>query len=196
MNLKHYFNAWFKWLAYNPEDFPKIAPKIVVIGGGTGLSKLLQGLKEFSHNLTAIVTVFDSGGSAGRLRKDFNIPALGDVRNCLVALAEQEDLMRVLFDYRFENGKALKGHSLGNILLTAILQQTKDLNKATHIASSVLRIQGKVIPSSLGNAQLKAKLSSGKRVKGEDKIPEQATKTHSKIKKIWLCPPQKTHFQV
>jgi uncharacterized cofD-like protein len=115
-----------------------------------GLSHLLLGLKEYTANLTAIVTVADSGGSSGRLRQEFNIVAPGDIRNCLVALADAPALMGELFQYRFAEGDGLKGHNFGNLFLTAMVQITKgDFKKAVEESSKVLAIRGKVIPSTV-----------------------------------------------
>ena len=147
-------------------------PKIVAIGGGHGLSHLLLGLKEYTSNLTAIVTVADSGGSSGRLRQDFNIIAPGDIRNCLVALADAPALMGQLFQYRFEEGGGLKGHNFGNLFLTAMVQLTKgDFQKAVEESSKVLAIRGKVIPSTIHNVHLVAEHVDGTRTEGEAKIP-------------------------
>jgi uncharacterized cofD-like protein len=190
MNAKNIFKAWAKWLAYDPRDLPKAGPKIVVIGGGSGLAKLLEGLKEFTYNLSAIVTVYDSGGSSGKLRQDFHIPALGDLRNCLLALAEKEDLLREVFDYRFDKGEGLEGHSLGNLFLTALLSKAKNLDEVAEAASKILKIKGRVYPSSLGNAHLWAKLSDGRVIKNEAKIAETVAKNNLKIKQIELYPKQ------
>lgn len=147
-------------------------PKIVAIGGGHGLSHLLLGLKEYTANLTAIVTVADSGGSSGRLREEFNIVAPGDIRNCLVALADAPALMGQLFQYRFEEGGGLKGHNFGNLFLTAMVQLTKgDFQKAVEESSKVLAIRGKVIPSTVYNVHLVAEYIDGSRAEGEAKIP-------------------------
>ena len=124
-------------------------PKIVVIGGGTGLSNLLRGLKAHTSNLSAIVTVADDGGSSGRLREDFKMIAPGDLRNCLVALAEQEGVMENLFRYRFEGENELSGHSFGNLFITALAQvYDGDVEEALEAASKLLRVRGRVIPSS------------------------------------------------
>src|SRR3989344_2817378 len=122
-------------------------PKIVAIGGGHGLSYLLLGLKEYSSNITAVVTVADSGGSSGRLREEFNIVAPGDIRNCLVALADAPALMGELFQFRFSESSQLKGHNFGNLFLTAMVQITNgDFEKAVKESSKVLAIRGKVVP--------------------------------------------------
>ncbi|MBP7163972.1 MAG: YvcK family protein, partial [Candidatus Omnitrophica bacterium] len=122
-------------------------PKIVAIGGGHGLSHLILGLKEYTSNITAIVTVADSGGSSGRLREEFKIVAPGDIRNCLVALADAPALMGELFQFRFPKDSQLQGHNFGNLFLTAMVQVTGDFEKAVKESSKVLAIRGKVIPS-------------------------------------------------
>ncbi len=158
-------------------------PKIVTIGGGHGLSHLLLGLKEYTANLTAIVTVADSGGSSGRLREEFNIVAPGDIRNCLVALADAPALMGELFQYRFAETSQLQGHNFGNLFLTAMVQITKgDFQKAVEESSKVLAIRGKVIPSTIHNIHLVAEYIDGTRTEGEAKIP----KTNVPIKRLSL----------
>jgi len=158
-------------------------PKIVAIGGGHGLSHLLLGLKEYTANLTAIVTVADSGGSSGRLREEFNIVAPGDIRNCLVALADTPALMGELFQYRFAENSQLKGHNFGNLFLTAMVQITKgDFKKAVEESSKVLAIRGKVIPSTVNNIHLVAEYIDGSRTEGEAKIP----RSHVPIKRLSL----------
>jgi len=165
--------------------FLERGPKIVAIGGGHGLSHLLLGLKEYTANLTAIVTVADSGGSSGRLRQEFNIVAPGDIRNCLVALADTPDLMGELFQYRFEEGYGLKGHNFGNLFLTAMVQITKgDFKKAVEESSKVLAIRGKVIPSTVHNVHLVADYMDGSTTKGEAKIPQGS----SPIRRLYLTP--------
>lgn len=158
-------------------------PKIVAIGGGHGLSYLLLGLKEYTANLTAIVTVADSGGSSGRLREEFNIVAPGDIRNCLVALADAPALMGELFQYRFAEDSQLKGHNFGNLFLTAMVQITHgDFKKAVEECSKVLAIRGKVIPSTVHNVHLVAEYMDGSRTEGEAKI----SKTNRPIKHLYL----------
>jgi len=191
MRWGDFWQSWFKWLAYSPEEMLYHAPKITLIGGGSGLARLLQGLKQYTYNLSAIVTVFDSGGHTGKLRKDLKVPAVGDLRNCLVALSEEEDLMREFFDFRFQRGRYLNGYSFGNLFLAMLLEMARDLDQATQIASALLKVKGKVIPSSLGNAHLWAELKNGEKVKGEAEIPEAVVRFKSPIKKIWLEPPQK-----
>lgn len=158
-------------------------PKIVVIGGGTGLYVLLRGLKAFTNNITAVVTVFDTGGSSGRLRKELGVLPPGDIRNCLVALATVEPLMERLFQYRFTNG-SLEGHSFGNLFITAMSEVSGDFVSAVEKSSEILAIQGKVLPSSLENVTLSAKMKDGEIVKGETEI------THSGkiIDKVYLEP--------
>ena len=147
-------------------------PKIVVIGGGTGLSNLLRGLKTHTSNLSAIVTVADDGGSSGRLRKDFQMIAPGDLRNCLVALAEQEGVMENLFRYRFEGNNELSGHSFGNLFITALAQvYDGEIEEALEAASKLLRVRGRVIPSSTELIKLSAEMMDGSIVDGESNIP-------------------------
>jgi len=165
--------------------FLERGPKVVAIGGGHGLSHLLLGLKEYTANLTAIVTVADSGGSSGRLREEFNIVAPGDIRNCLVALADAPALMGELFQYRFAEGDGLKGHNFGNLFLTAMVQITKgDFKKAVEESSKVLAIRGKVIPSTVHNVHLIAEYMDGRKTQGEAKIPQ----VNATIKRLSLTP--------
>jgi uncharacterized cofD-like protein len=145
-------------------------PKIVAIGGGTGLSTLLRGLKLYSANLTAIVTVADDGGSSGRLRRDFGVLPPGDIRNCIAALADEEKLLTELFQYRFEAGDGLMGHSFGNLFLTAMSEITGDLERAVVASSKVLAIRGRVLPATLTDVALWAKLADGRTIKGESSI--------------------------
>jgi uncharacterized cofD-like protein len=147
-------------------------PKIVTIGGGTGLSTLLRGLKYYSSNITAIVTVADDGGSSGRLRKDFGMLPPGDIRNCLAALADEEKLLTELFQYRFTAGDGLEGHSFGNLFLTAMSEITGDLERATAACSKVLAIRGRVLPATLADVELWAEMSDGCIVRGESTITE------------------------
>jgi uncharacterized cofD-like protein len=147
-------------------------PKIVAIGGGHGLSNLLLALKEYSSNITAIVTVADSGGSSGRLREEFNIVAPGDIRNCLVALADAPALMGELFQYRFPEKSELKGHNFGNLFLTALYEVAqRDFQAAVELTSKVLAIRGRVIPSTVDNVHLVARYKDGKITEGEASIP-------------------------
>ncbi|MBU1121315.1 MAG: YvcK family protein [Candidatus Omnitrophica bacterium] len=159
-------------------------PKIVAIGGGTGLSTILEGLKDYTTNITAIVAVADEGGSSGRLREEFGILPPGDIRNCLVSLAQAPQLMRDLFQYRFKEGEGMKGHSFGNIFITAMTQVTGSFKAAVEESSKVLAIKGRVIPSSLDKIRLKAEYDDGSTKEGEDKIP----KEEKRIKRISILP--------
>jgi uncharacterized cofD-like protein len=162
-------------------------PKIVTVGGGTGLSVLLMGLKEYTSNITAIVTVADDGGSSGRLRQQFDILPPGDIRNCLVALADAPALMRELFQFRFDNSSPeLSGHSFGNLFITAMTRLTGDFEKAIKETSKVLALKGQVIPSTLNNVVLVAQYKDGSITEGEDKIP----KMRMPISKVSLKPNQ------
>jgi len=158
--------------------------KLVVIGGGTGLSTLLHGLKEYTSNITAIVTVADDGGSSGRLRQDYDVLPPGDIRNCLVALADAEPLMGKLFQFRFGEGSALSGHSFGNLFITAMSKVTGDFDKAVKESSKVLAIRGRVLPSTLDKVTLVAEHADGSQTQGESQIP----KAKSPIKRIFLKP--------
>ena len=147
-------------------------PKIVAIGGGTGLSTLLKGIKKLSNNITAVVTVGDDGGSSGRLREELGVLPPGDIRNCIAALADAEDLVTKLFQYRFKSGKGIEGHSFGNLFLTALCSITGDMLRAVKESSRVLSIRGRVLPSTLDDMRLVAKMDTGEIVKGESNIPE------------------------
>ncbi|MBI4864914.1 MAG: uridine diphosphate-N-acetylglucosamine-binding protein YvcK [Candidatus Riflebacteria bacterium] len=159
-------------------------PRIVALGGGTGLSCLLKGLKAHTSNLTAVVTVADDGGSSGRLRRDFSMLPPGDARNCIVALAQNEGMLADLFQYRFEKGGDLAGHSFGNLLIAALTEITGDFLEALRISSKVLAIRGEVFPSTLENVVLKAELESGDTVEGESRIPL----ARQRIRRISLSP--------
>lgn len=159
--------------------------KIVAIGGGTGLSTLLRGLKTYDVDITAIVTVSDDGGSSGKLRKELGVLPPGDIRNCLVALAEEENLIAKLFQYRFpKRVGGLSNHSFGNLFLTALTSVSGGFDKAILNASDVLAIKGKVLPISLENVKLNATLIDGKKVSGESKI----SKSKSAIKNVEIEP--------
>lgn len=147
-------------------------PRIVVIGGGTGLSTLLRGLKSFSANITAVVTVADDGGSSGRLRREIGVLPPGDIRNCLTALADEEKLLTELFRYRFQAGDGLSGHSFGNLFLTAMNEITGDLEQAIAASSRVLAVRGQVLPATLEDVCLWAQLTDGRYVEGESNITE------------------------
>lgn len=161
-------------------------PRIVVIGGGTGLSVLLSGLKQFTTNLSAIVTVADDGGSSGRIRKEFGMLPPGDIRNCLVALADAPALMRDLFQFRFATNSELSGHSFGNLFITVMTQLTGDFEKAIKETSKVLALRGQVIPSTLNKVVLVAEHKDGSTTVGETKIPE----SKRSINRVYLNPAQ------
>ncbi|SHK43523.1 gluconeogenesis factor YvcK family protein [Thermocrinis minervae] len=165
---------------------------VVAIGGGTGLSTLLRGLKNHVDKeikgLTAIVTVADSGGSTGRLRKIYQIPAPGDIRNCIVALAESEDILRSLFQYRFKGGE-LEGHAFGNLFLVALTEITGSFLTAIRISSQVLRTKGEILPATLSPVDLCAEFTDGNVVYGEEEITNYG-RVHKgqRIVSIWLEP--------
>ncbi len=147
-------------------------PKIVAIGGGTGLSMLLKGIKHITNNITAVVTVGDDGGSSGRLREEMGVLPPGDIRNCIAALADDEDLVTKLFQYRFKTGEGLEGHSFGNLFLTALCSITGDMVRAVKESSNVLSIRGRVLPSTLDDMKLAAEMEDGRIIHGESNIPE------------------------
>ncbi len=170
-------------MLYNQKHLVR-GPKVVTIGGGTGLSVLLTGLKEFTNNIAAIVTVADDGGSSGRLRQEFDILPPGDIRNCLVALADAPALMRELFQFRFDTKSELGGHSFGNLFITVMTRLTGDFEKAIKETSKVLALKGQVIPSTLNNVRLVAEHKDGSTTVGEEKIP----KAQKPINKVMLDP--------
>lgn len=183
--------------AYLPDDRESIpdvlyrrrhlarGPRIVVIGGGTGLSNLLKGLKSFTNNITAIVTVGDDGGSSGRLRQELGVLPPGDLRNCITALADEDRLVTELFRYRFQSGEGLEGHSFGNLFLTAVCAITNgDMLEATRVASRVLNSCGQVLPATQSSVALIAEMEDGAIVKGESQIP----KAGGRIKRL-TCEP-------
>jgi uncharacterized cofD-like protein len=147
-------------------------PRIVALGGGTGLPVLLRGLKQYSSNITAIVAVTDDGGSSGRLRGELGVPPPGDLRNCLLALAETEPLLEQLFQYRFDSGEGLSGHAFGNLFLAAMCTVTGDLQEAIRASSRVLAVRGKVLPATDDEVVLRAELQDGRVIEGESLIPE------------------------
>ncbi|MGN1399923.1 MAG: uridine diphosphate-N-acetylglucosamine-binding protein YvcK [Bacillus sp. (in: firmicutes)] len=159
-------------------------PKIVIIGGGTGLPVLLRGLKQYPVDITAIVTVADDGGSSGRLRNELNIPPPGDVRNVLAALSDVEPLIEQMFQHRFSQSIDLDGHSLGNLILAAMTSITGDFVHAIREMSKVLNVRGKVLPAANQGVQLHAEMEDGTIVSGESQIP-QALK---RIKRVYLTP--------
>jgi uncharacterized cofD-like protein len=181
--------------------------RIVAIGGGTGLSTLLQGLKKYTDertdgsgelsstdsannstprvtDLTAVVTVSDDGGSSGRLRRDFQVLPPGDIRNCMVALSEDEALMSRLFQYRFPGGRGLKGHSFGNLFLIALTSVTGDFQEAVKLSGEVLAIRGRIFPSTMSDARLEAEMEDGRIIQGETRI----SRTRGRISRIRLAP--------
>jgi uncharacterized cofD-like protein len=174
-----------RWLEQQyRRQFLRRGPRIVAIGGGTGLPVLLRGLKHYTENLTAIVTVADDGGSSGRLRGEFGILPPGDIRNCLVALAETETLMDQLFRYRFDQGEGLTGHSLGNLLLTALIDIAGDFQSAIREAGKVLKVHGLVLPSTLKQVILHAELADGTVISGESRISH----AQEQIRRVFLTP--------
>ncbi len=158
--------------------------KIVAVGGGTGLSTLLRGIKEYSANITAVVTVADDGGSSGRLRREMGGLPPGDIRNCLAALADQEKLITELFQYRFRTGDGLAGHSFGNLFLSAMSEITNGWEEAIATSSQVLAIRGQVLPATLSDVRLWAEFEDGQRIEGESQI----SAAGGKIVKIGCTP--------
>lgn len=158
--------------------------RIVAIGGGTGLSTMLRGLKQYSSNITAIVTMADDGGSSGMLREHGMLPP-GDLRNCIAALAEAEPLMTQLFQHRFEGLGELKGHSLGNLIVAAMFEMTGDFDKAVRETSKVLAIRGRVLPSTLDDVRMGAELEDGTKVEGQVNV-----NNAEKIANVYLIPEQ------
>jgi len=171
--------------------------QVVAIGGGTGLSTLLRGLKPYLpgitnpigrqakiFRLTAVVTVTDEGGSSGRLRREMGVLPPGDIRNCMVALAEDEKLLTKLFNYRFSTGHGLRGHSFGNLFLVALTHLTRDFAKAVRVSSEVLAIRGEIFPSTLSDVRLKAEQANGNIIHGESRI----TKTAVPITRLHIVP--------
>ena len=162
-------------------------PKIVVVGGGTGLSTMLRGLKYYTSNITAIVTVADDGGGSGDLREDLGMLPPGDIRNCILALADTEPLMEELLQYRFQDGR-LKNQSFGNLFLAAMDGVSENFEDAVQKMSSVLAVTGKVLPVTLDDMKLVAELENGSRIEGESQIPEEAIRQKSRIKKLMINP--------
>ena len=175
--------------------------RVVAIGGGTGLSTLLRGLKRFVSpsaerlfvksgspeiaDLSAVVTVSDDGGSSGRLRKELNMLPPGDIRSCIVALSEDEALLARLFQHRFVKGSGLEGHSFGNLFLAALTSITKDFSEAVRLSSEILVTRGHIYPATTANVELEALMEDGTRVRGETKI----TASKVRIKELFLVPP-------
>ena len=185
----------------NSNEAGKPAPldlRVVAIGGGTGLSTLLKGLKRFVLTpslvesgqcaileLCGVVTVSDDGGSSGRLRKEFNMLPPGDVRNCIVALSEDEALLSKLFQHRFQKGSGLEGHSFGNLFLAALTSITGDFAEAVRLSSEILLTRGHIYPATPTSVELEALMEDGSRVRGETKI----TASKGKIRELFLSPP-------
>jgi len=161
----------------------KRGPRVVVIGGGTGLSNLLRGLKEYTSNITAVVTVADDGGSSGKLRGELGMPPPGDIRSCLVALADTEPLLETLFQYRFESGDSLGGHNFGNLFLAA-MSQILGFKDAIKASGKVLAIRGSVLPVTEDNVKLKAFCADGSEILGESNIGA----TSGSIRRLELVP--------
>lgn len=165
---------------------------VVAVGGGTGLSSLLRGLKRYDIGITAVVTVADDGGSTGRIRSEFDIPAPGDIRNCLAALADDESLVSRLFQYRFDQpGSQLQGHSFGNLFITALSQITGSFEKAVIESANVLNIRGRVLPSTLANVHLNAELQDGAIMRGESSIEKKT----APIVRVFLEPEQSPVYE-
>jgi uncharacterized cofD-like protein len=174
--------------------------RVVAIGGGTGLSTLLKGLRHYVtspaerraagdepriHDLCAVVTVSDDGGSSGRLRKELNMLPPGDIRNCIVALSDDEPLLSKLFQHRFDRGSGLEGHSFGNLFLAALTAITKDFGEAVRLSSEILATRGHIHPATTSHVELEALMDDGTRVRGETKI----TASKGRINELFLVPP-------
>ncbi|WAM33560.1 gluconeogenesis factor YvcK family protein [Caldicellulosiruptor morganii] len=169
------------------KGFLEKGPRIVAIGGGTGLSTMLRGIKNLTANVTAIVTVADDGGGSGKLREDLGMLPPGDIRNCILALANTEEIMQNLLNYRFKEG-SLKGQSFGNLFLAAMTGIAGSFEKAIKLMSEVLAVRGKVLPVTLENINLCAELDDGSVVVGESKIPEVVKEKKGKIKRVFIVP--------
>ncbi|MEW5961643.1 MAG: gluconeogenesis factor YvcK family protein [Chloroflexota bacterium] len=178
---------------YHRQRRRRQGPKVAAIGGGTGLSVLLRGLKHHTDNITAIVTVADDGGSSGKLRRELGVLPPGDFRNCIAALADDEALTTQLFQYRFRSGPGLEGHSFGNLFITAMAEVTGSFERALSESGRVLAIRGDIFPSTLENVTLLAELDEGARtrkVMGESVIPE----TRLPIERVYLQPDEPRAF--
>ncbi len=154
-------------------------PRITVVGGGTGLPSLIRGIKHYSHNITAIVTMADDGGSSGRLRNELGIQPPGDIRNCLVAMADSEAVMQQLMDYRFSSDGQLNGHSFGNMLIAALTGIGGDFYRAVEIAGELLAIRGRVIPSTVADVTLMARTETGETLTGETNVASASSRLQS-----------------
>ncbi len=164
------------------------APRVAVIGGGTGLNSILSGLKKYTNNITAIVSVSDEGGSSKKLRYEFGMLPPGDIRNCIVALSDSGPLMARLLEYRFDKGKGLKGHSFGNLLITALARVTGSFTEAVKETGHILAMRGKVLPVTMHQTTLCAELENGRTITKEPNVEEHKTKYNSEIKKLFLKP--------
>ena len=160
-------------------------PNIVVIGGGTGMSVLLKGLKQHTDNLTAIIGVADDGGSSGRLRRELGVIPPGDFRNCIVAMSDEESLLPELFQYRFTEGEGLKGHSFGNLFIVAMSHVTDSFQSALSESSKVLAVRGKITPATTANLNLSARMTNGKLIAGESNI----TAEKGTVERLYINPP-------
>lgn len=161
--------------------------RVVVIGGGTGLSTMLKGLKAYTNDITAIVTVADNGGSSGKIREEMGIMPPGDIRNCLVALANTEPIMEKLLQYRFKEG-SMEGQNFGNLLIATLAEITGSFEEAVHVTSNVLAITGKVLPVTLEDVHLHARFEDGKAITGETQIVEYGKNNETNICHIELTP--------
>jgi uncharacterized cofD-like protein len=171
------------------QRFLRRGPKIVAIGGGHGLSSLLRGLKEYTTNLTAIVTVADDGGSSGVLRRELGILPPGDVRNCIAALADAEPLVTKLFQYRFEEGDGLAGHSFGNLFIVAMSGVTGNMEDAIRQTSRVLAVRGQILPSTMEDVTLCARTNDARTIQGESRIgPAISNGASARIREVYLVP--------
>lgn len=183
MEIKEYIRE------FSLKDIVRVRnPKVVAFGGGTGLSVILRGLKKYTNRLTAVVTVGDDGGSSGILREDLGILPPGDIRNCILALADDENVMQALFNYRFAGG-GLEGHNFGNLFLAAMDGISSDFYDAVKRTSDVLQITGRVLPVTLDNMILVGQLKNGRVVEGESHIPKAALRENSPIERITLKTP-------
>ncbi|MFW5884751.1 MAG: gluconeogenesis factor YvcK family protein [Patescibacteria group bacterium] len=166
--------------------------KIVTIGGGTGSFTVLSGIKNYSYEITSIVSTVDDGGSTGRLRDELGVLPPGDARQCLVALSKDSLALRKLFNYRFEGGD-LKGHTLGNLIISALEKMNGDFSKGIEEAQKIFDIQGRVIPSGSGEAKLIMEFKNGQKLEGENKIYESSSIKQNEIKKIYLSSEEKAN---
>ena len=167
------------------ESFKSKTPHIVAIGGGTGLSVLLKGLKQHTRRITAVIGVTDDGGSSGRLRREMGIIPPGDFRNCIVALSDEDSLLKELFQYRFPEGSELQGHSFGNLFIAAMTDVTNSFEDALTESSRILSVTGQVVPATIENVNLSVKLADGRFIKGESNVKESS----SEIEELFIDPP-------